>query len=587
MYTIEEQRGEFGMIRQLWGYFGKNKAYAIIACTLVVVETILELLIPMVMIEIIDVGVKNQDLNFIIHRGIIMILLAIISLVLGLSYAHFAALASQGVGANLREAMYRKIQQFSFANMDNFSESTLVTRLTGDVTIIQRTIGQGIRPFARGPIMAGVAFILTLRVNMAIAMIFLVSAPLLSVVIYFVIRHTRPWYKKTQIALDKINLKVQETLVAIRVVKSYVRGDYEKEAFAKITGEYQEVSQKAFHFAVMNAPLLQVSMYATTVAILWIGGNLIPEHLKVGELIGCLSYVLQILNGLMIFSMVFTMFMRAIASIERVEEVLNEPILMTDTATREYRIQVGEIEFQHVSFQYSAAAKEEVLTDINLHIPAGQTLGVVGGTGSAKSSLVQLLPRLYDTTKGCIKIDGIDIKEYSLKNLREEVGIVLQKNLLFSGTIRDNLQWGDEAASDEMLDKVCQIACASEFIQNMPQGYDTELGQGGVNLSGGQKQRLCIARALLKQPKILIFDDTTSAVDTATEARIREGIARELSEVTKIIISQRVASVQNAEQIVVLRDGKMDAVGTHELLLKTNEIYLDMYETQKRGVILS
>ena len=574
------------MLRKFWNYFEKNKKYAIIASILVILETALELIIPMVMIDIVDVGIKNNDMNFIIRQGLLMLVLAVVSLIFGLIYARFAALAGQGLGANIREKLYRKVQQFSFSNMDQFSESSLVTRLTSDVTIIQRTVGQGIRPLVRGPVMAVVAFILTFKLNRNIAFIFLTSAPVLGIAIYLTIRATRPWYKKTQKILDKINLKVQETLLAIRVVKSYVTGDYEKEKFAKITKEYQEVSQKAFHFAVMNAPMLQVAIYATTVAILWIGGNLIPDEMQVGELIGCLSYILQILNGLMIFSFVFTMFMRAVASIERVEEVLDEKIDMQDNAVHDDTIIKGEVVFEHVSMKYNLEAKEEVLSDINLHVEAGETLGIVGGTGAAKSSLVQLIPRLYDVSSGEIKIDGVCVKDYKLKKLRDQVGIVLQNNLLFSGTIRENLRWGNADATDVELDKVCSIACADEFLMNFPKGYDTELGQGGVNLSGGQKQRLCIARTLLKRPKILIFDDATSAVDTATEAKIRRGIEKELLGVTKIIISQRISSVANAQKILVLRDGKVDAVGSHEELLETNEIYRDMYETQKKGAML-
>ena len=575
------------MLRQLWGYFGKHKKYAVISALLVIAETILELIIPMVMTDIIDVGVKNEDLHFIIRRGGQMVILAVLSLALGLVYARFAALAGQGLGARLREMTYRKIQYFSFSNMDHFSESSLITRLTGDITIIQRTVGQGIRPLIRGPVMVFVALVLTFRLNAQIALVFLISAPVLGIAIYFVIRLTAPWYKQTQKILDKVNLKAQETLVGIRVVKSYVRGDYEKDEFAKISKEYQETSQKAFHFAVMNAPLLQLAMYATTVAILWVGGNLVPEHLMVGELIGCLSYVLQILNGLMIFSLVFTMMMRAIASIERVEEVLNEEIDMPDEGAAALKVESGEIVFENVSFRYSEEAQEEVLSKIEFKVPAGETLGIVGGTGAAKSSLVQLIPRLYDVSSGVIKIDGVCVKDYKLRQLRNDVGIVLQKNLLFSGTIKENLCWGKEHATEEELKKVCKIASIDEFISSLPNGYETILGQAGVNLSGGQRQRLCIARTLLKAPKILIFDDATSAVDTTTEAKIRDGIEHELPGVSKIIISQRVSSVMRAQQILVLREGKMDAIGRHEELLEHNEIYRDMYETQKKGAILS
>jgi len=574
------------MFRKIWSYFGHNKKYAVIATAFVILETILELMIPMVMVELVDIGIKNKDVDFILQKGIVMLLLAVLSLGAGLLYARFAALAGQGLGANVREMLYKKMQQFSFFNMDNFTESSLVTRITSDVTVIQGTVGQGIRPLARGPVMAVVSCILALRLNASIAFIFLISAPILGITVYFVIRATKPWYQKTQKMLDNINLKVQETLLAIRVVKSYVTGKSEECNFAKITKEYQEVSQQAFHFSVMNAPLLQISMYATTVALLWVGGGMIPDRLQVGELMACLSYVLQILNGLMMFSFVFTMLMRAIVSIERVEEVLNEEIDMKETSFDTHKIQKGEIRFENVSFKYNQKASENVLTNIDLHIEAGETVGIVGGTGAAKSSLVQLIPRLYDVSAGCIQIDGVDVKDYTLKNLREQIGIVLQKSLLFSGTIRENLQWGDSFANDSALDKVCEIACIDEFIKQLPKGYDTELGQGGVNLSGGQKQRLCIARTLLKRPQILIFDDTTSAVDTATELTIRTRMEHELQGITKLIISQRVSSVMHAQKILVLRDGKIDAIGKHEELVEYNEIYRNMYETQKKGAIL-
>lgn len=571
------------MLKRMFPYMKKYQKYLLLSCVCVVAETIFELIIPLIMADIIDVGVANRDQHYILIKGMQMIVCAILSLILGMMYARYAATAGQGFGAELRKDEFRKVQNFSFANTDHFSTSSLITRLTSDVTILQTAVSNGIRPLVRSPVMLVTALILSFTINAELAVVFLIAIPVLGAALFIIVRRVGPLYRGMQKAIDYVNSIVQETLNAIRVVKSYVRGEYEKEKFEDVNDQLKQTSERAFRTSAINMPLFQLVMYTTIICIIWFGGNLIfVGTMKVGELTGFLSYVMQILNSLMMISNVFLMLTRSLASGSRIIEVLDEVPDIDDSKSQALEVTQGMIDFNHVSFKYKADAEEEVLTDINLHIPAGSTLGILGGTGSAKTTLVQLIPRLYDVSEGEVLVDGHNVKQYPIQHLRDAIGMVLQKNTLFSGTIKENLLWGDEHASDEDIKWACGVAAVDEFIGNFPEGYDTDLGQGGVNVSGGQKQRLCIARALLKRPKVLIFDDSTSAVDTATEASIREGLAS-LHDTTKIIIAQRVTSLMHADQIVILDDGFIHAIGNHESLLRDDPIYQDIYYSQQEG----
>lgn len=562
----------------------KYRMYAVLSCICVAFETLFELIIPMIMADIIDVGVANGDQAYILERGLQMVFCAGISLVLGIGYARFAALCGQGLGAELRKAEYRKIQEFSFSNTDKFSTSSLVTRLTSDVTLIQNAVSNGIRPLIRAPLMMVTGMILSFLLNAKLALVFFVAAPTLGICLWLVIRKVRPLYTRMQSAIDLVNRMIQENLTAIRVVKAYVREDYEKVKFAQVNQELKSISEKSFRTAVLNMPAMQLVMYTTIICILWFGGKLIfAGEMQVGEMTGFLSYVLQILNSLMMISNVFLMLTRAMASGKRILDVLDEEIDLKEDPEATGEIKAGEIEFRNVSFKYKKEGKKYVLSNVSFHIEPGQTVGIIGGTGSAKSTLVQLIPRLYDVTEGEILIDQIPVKQYPMKHLREAVAMVLQKNTLFTGTIADNLRWGKEDASEEELMKACRMACADEFLLQMKDGLSSQVEQGGVNLSGGQKQRLCIARALLKRPRILILDDSTSAVDTATEAKIREALQNNLADTTKIIIAQRITSVMHADQILIMEDGKLNDCGTHEELLQRNEIYQEIYYSQQEG----
>ena len=572
------------MLKRFYVYMEKYKMYAVLSCLCVAFETLFELIIPMIMADIIDVGVANGDQAYILERGLQMVFCAGISLVLGIGYARFAALCGQGLGAELRKAEYRKIQEFSFSNTDKCSTSSLVTRLTSDVTLIQNAVSNGIRPLIRAPLMMVTGMILSFLLNAKLALVFFVAAPTLGICLWLVIRKVRPLYTRMQSAIDLVNRMIQENLTAIRVVKAYVREDYEKVKFAQVNQELKSISEKSFRTAVLNMPAMQLVMYTTIICILWFGGKLIfAGEMQVGELTGFLSYVLQILNSLMMISNVFLMLTRAMASGKRILDVLDEEIDLKEDPEATGEIKAGEIEFRNVSFKYKKEGKKYVLSNVSFHIEPGQTVGIIGGTGSAKSTLVQLIPRLYDVTEGEILIDQIPVKQYPLKHLREAVAMVLQKNTLFTGTIADNLRWGKEDASEEELMKACRMACADEFLLQMKDGLSSQVEQGGVNLSGGQKQRLCIARALLKRPRILILDDSTSAVDTATEAKIREALQNNLADTTKIIIAQRITSVMHADQILIMEDGKLNDCGTHEELLQRNEIYQEIYYSQQEG----
>lgn len=565
-------------------YAKKYKKELILAVICIEVETIFELIIPMIMADIIDVGIVNGDKNYILLKGAQMVVFAVISLLLGHVCAKLTAICGNGIGAQIRMAEFQKMQTYSFANTDRFSTSSLVTRLTSDVTTIQNSISNGLRPGVRSPVMMLTAIIVSFKLNAELAVVFLIAAPILAVFLFLIIKNVRPLYGKMQEAVDHVNRIIQENLIAIRVVKAYVRGEHEIHKFKEVNENLQNSSEKSFSLAALNMPALQFVMYGTIISILWFGGNLVMVgNMKVGALTSFLSYVLQVLNSLMMFSNVFLLFTRSLASWKRISEVLNEEPIIKDDRAKNIRITKGSIRFEHVYFKYKESAKEYVLSDISFEIQAGQTIGIIGQTGSAKSTLVQLIPRLYEVTSGNIYIDEYPLYEYTQEHLRDSIAMVLQKNILFSGTVKENLYWGKENATEEELENACSIACVNEFIDRLDHGYDTELGQGGVNVSGGQKQRLCIARAILKSPKVLILDDSTSALDTATEAKIQEDLKRTLPDMTKIIISQRISSVSHADQIIILEDGKINAIGTHEQLLDSNEIYQDIYYSQQKG----
>lgn len=568
-------------------YLRPYKRDAALAVLCIELETVFELIIPLVMASIVDVGVASGDRHYILMKGLQMVFFALISLVLGQGSAMFSARCGQGVGAEIRKAEFAKLQQFSFANTDHFRSSSLVTRLTSDVTTIQNSLATGMRPGFRSPVMMLTAMVASFYINPKLALVFFVAAPVLGILLFLIISHVRPLYGVMQGAIDLVNRIIQENLTAIRVVKSYVRGDYEIRKFEQVNTNLRDTAQHAFGLAALNMPAMQFVMYSTILCILWFGGRLVTVGgVKVGELTGFLSYVLQVLNSLMMFSNVFLMTTRALASWKRISEVMDEEIDIKEDMALDLNVEQGDIRFEHVYFKYNKDAAEYVLSDISFHIKPGQTVGIIGQTGAAKSTLVQLIPRLYEATSGTVYIDGHPVQEYPLKHLRDSIAMVLQKNTLFSGTVKDNLRWGKEDATDEEIETACHIACVDEFIDRLERGYDTELGQGGVNVSGGQKQRLCIARAILKSPKVMILDDSTSAVDTATEARIRDGLAQYMPGTTKIIIAQRISSVLHADQIIILEDGKINASGSHETLLATNRIYQEIYYSQQEGANL-
>ena len=570
-------------LRRLLAYLGPYRRELLIGALLVLIETVFELVIPVLMADLIDVGVENRDLPYIVGKGMQMGVCALLALVTGLLYARFAARAAYGWGARVREAQYEKVQGYAFSNLDRFETGSLVTRMTTDVTVLQNAVNGGLRPLVRSPVMLIMGLGLSFWMNAELALIFVVCAPILALILFLVVSRVAPMYGRLQKAMDRLNNVVQEGLTAIRAVKAFVRGEYEEDKFQSVNQELMETSQRTFHLAVLNLPAFQFTMYTAIVLILWFGGGMIlTGGLQVGELTGFLSYVLQVMNSFMMISNVFLLLTRSLASAHRIAEVLDEEVVLTSPENPIYVVPDGRVDYEGVSFKYHDDAKEYALSGVDLHIRAGQTVGILGGTGSAKTTLVQLIPRLYDVTQGSVKVGGHDVRDYDLTALRDAVGIVLQKNVLFSGTVRENLQWGDREASDEELWASCRAACADEFLEKMPGGLDADLGQGGVNVSGGQKQRLCIARALLKRPKILIFDDSTSAVDTATEGKIRAALAG-LTGVTKIIIAQRVTSVMHTDLIVILEDGRIHATGTHAQLLASDPIYQEIYASQMKG----
>lgn len=565
-------------------YARKYKKEFILAVICIEAETLFELVIPMIMSDIIDIGIANNDKTYILLKGFEMVVFALISLFLGHVCAKYTAACGNGIGAQIRMAEFEKMQTYSFANTDRFSTPSLVTRLTSDVTTIQNSITNGMRPAFRSPVMMITAIVLSFKLNTQLAIVFLIAAPVLAIILFLIIKNVRPLYSRMQSAIDLVNRIIQENLIAIRVVKAYVRGDHEISKFEEVNANLQTTSEKAFRLAALNMPAFQFVMYGTILSILWFGGNLVMiGNMKVGALTSFLSYVLQVLNALMMFSNVFLLFTRSLTSWKRTSEVMEEEPTIRDDRAKDITITKGSIRFEHVNFKYKETAKEYVLSDISFEIKPGQTVGIIGPTGAAKSTLVQLIPRLYEVSSGCIYIDDHPLYEYTQEHLRDSIAMVLQKNTLFSGTVKENLYWGKEDATEEEIKNACDIACVNEFIDRLENGFDTELGQGGVNVSGGQKQRLCIARAILKAPKVLILDDSTSAVDTATEAKIREGLARTLPDMTKIIIAQRISSIIHADQIILLEDGKINAIGTHEQLLAENQIYQDIYFSQQKG----
>ena len=570
-------------MKRLFGYMGPYKKDMILGALFVMIETGFELFIPIMISNLIDIGVANHDVHYIYIKGVQMASLAIGALITGLAYAHFSAKASYGWGAEIRKAEYARVQQYAFSNLDHFVTSSLITRMTTDVNVLQNMIISGFRPITRGPSLLIMGIGLSFYMNPKLAFVFVVCTPILAIILFLIVRKVAPMYTRLQSIMDRLNQVVQEGLTAIRAVKAFVRDEYEEDKFEQVNRDMAKSSETTFHYAVLNLPAFQGVMYTTIVLILWFGGNMIlKSQLAVGNLTGFLSYVMQVINSLMMLANVFLLLTRSLASAHRIAEVLDENIVLTSPENGVKEVKDGSIDFDHVSFKYREDAREYALENVDLHIPAGQTIGVIGTTGSAKTTLVQLIPRLYDATTGVVRVGGIDVRDYDLSALRDSVNITLQKNVLFSGTVRDNLKWGNSQADDETIWQACRAACADEFLSRMPDGLDTMLEQGGNNLSGGQKQRLCIARALLGSAKILIFDDSTSAVDTATEKKIRTALA-DYKNVTKIIIAQRITSVMNTDQIVILDDGKIHRVGTHKTLLAEDPIYQEIYASQMKG----
>ena len=560
------------------------KKQSILAPILVILEVLMEVLIPMEMANIIDIGMTSGDLHYIIQRGVILVVMAMLSLFFGISAGNMAAVAGAGYAKNLRHDIFYKVQEFSFKNIDHFATSGLVTRMTTDITNIQMAYMMSIRLLARAPIMIVLSWVMTLKYSVKVALLFLIVIPLLGGTLIFIAKKAHPHFIKVFDEYDILNNSVQENVNASRVVKAFVREDYEINKFHGISKYVYKLFTKAEKIVAWNSPVMQFTMYVVILLLVAIGGTgIIHGTMGTGELTSIIVYALQIIGSLMMVTFVFVMIMIAEASTDRITEVLEEVPEMQDKADAVTEVKDGEIIFDHVNFSYAGEGGNLSLKDVDLHIKSGETIGIIGGTGSAKSSLVNLISRLYDVDEGSVVVGGQDVRNYDLEVLRDEVSVVLQKNVLFSGTILQNLRWGNENATEEECKEACRLACADEFIDRFEDGYNTYIEQGGSNVSGGQKQRLCIARALLKNPKILILDDSTSAVDTATDASIQESFNERIPDTTKIIISQRISSVQNASRIIVLNDGVVDGFDTHDKLLETNEIYRTIYETQMKG----
>ena len=578
------------MIKKLAGYVKEYKKVAIITPILVLMEVVLEIVIPLIMAELIDNGIDGGSMPDIVKYGITLLIAALMMLFFGIAAGRTASVASSGFAKNLREAMYNRVQEFSFANIDHFSTASIVTRLTTDVTNVQMAFQMCTRIATRAPGMLIFALIAAFRIDAKLSLVYVALLPVLGIGLFVLIKVAYPVFDRIFKKYDKLNNVVQENLYGIRVVKSFNRQEFEAEKFKKSSKEIYVDFSKAEKTMAFAMPLMQFCMYSSMLLIAWFGaraivasGNDAAIGLSTGELISLITYAMQILMSLMMISMIFVMFTMARASGKRIVEILDEEPTIHDPENPIFEVKDGSIDFEGVHFSYGKAKNKEVLNDINLRIKSGQTVGIIGATGSAKSSLVQLIPRLYDVTKGTVKVGGTDVRNYHIESLRNQVAVVLQKNTLFSGTIAENLRWGNENATDEEIRHACRLACADEFVESFEDGYDTYIEQGGSNVSGGQKQRLCIARALLKKPKILILDDSTSAVDTRTDAMIRQAFRTEIPDTTKIIIAQRIASVQDADQIIVMDDGRITAVGTHEELMNTSDIYREVYESQNKG----
>ena len=573
-----------GMIKQLSGCIRQYKKDTILTPLFVIGEVALEVLIPLIMANLIDYGINAGDMNYVIKTGIILIILCMASLFFGAMSGKYAASAAAGFSANLRHDMYYKVQEYSFKNIDKFSTASIVTRLTTDITNIQLAFMMIIRIAIRSPIMLVCAFFAVLSINKKIALIYLCVIPVLGIGLYLIMSHAHPIFKRVFKKYDKLNAIVQENLRGIRVVKSFVREDHEIEKFEESSKDIYMDFTKVVKLLAFNMPLMQLCVYSCILLSLWLGAKFIVGGVMLtGNLVSIMTYTMQMLMSLMILSMVFVMVAMSKTGCERACEILNEVPDIKDNENPIYEVKDGSVSFKNVDFSYTDNEEKLSLKNVNLEFKSGETIGIIGGTGSSKSTFVQLIPRLYDVTSGSVEVGGIDVRNYDIETLRNAVAVVLQKNVLFSGTIKENLRWGDENATDEELVRVCRLACADEFIEQFPDKYDTYIEQGGTNVSGGQKQRLCIARALLKKPKILILDDSTSAVDTATDAKIRKAFAEEIPDTTKFIIAQRISSVQDADKIIVLNNGEINAVGTHEELLKSNPIYREVYESQTKG----
>ncbi|PYG87404.1 ATP-binding cassette subfamily B protein [Ruminiclostridium sufflavum DSM 19573] len=574
------------MIKKLMPYLSKYGIYAVLCPLAIIGEVLLEIRIPFLMAKIVDNGIPSKDIAYVMQTGGLMVVMALLSLLFGVLGSKFGATAGMGFGSELRKGLFNKIQEFSFSNIDKFSTASLVTRLTTDVNNAQNAFMMMIRVLVRAPVMLVSATIMAYTINKSLVKVFLAAIPVLSAALIVIAGLAFPRFSKLLKKYDALNASVQENLIAIRVVKAFVRSGYEKLKFKAANDELMNAAMRAEKVVVCNMPIMQITIYFCIAAILWFGGNMIiAGTMLTGQLISFISYVTQIMVSLMMISMVLITVVLSRASVSRILEVLDEKADIADKHIKGGQtVKDGSIDFEDVSFRYDPQAESDTLEHVDIHIKSGQTIGIIGGTGSSKTTLVQLIPRLYDVTGGRVLVGGVDVRDYNLKELRDSVAMVLQKNVLFSGTIKDNLKWGNKNATDEQIIAACKAAQAHDFIESFPDGYETELGQGGVNVSGGQKQRLCIARALLKEPKILILDDSTSAVDTATDLKIREALRNYSEEITAVIIAQRISSVCDADKIIVLDDGKLDAVGSHKELLQNNRIYQEVYYSQQEGV---